>query len=80
VFEIKHLVKAEVGSEDIFNLGQHIDDTRNGIDSHHFQLLSIVVHAFYELRQYHIGKLHTLELQCGSLRKVHGKNLHFKGH
>ena len=78
--QIKHLVKAEVGSEDIFQLGQHINDTRNGIDNHHFELLSLIVHGFHKLRQYHIGKLHTSGLQRGNMRKVHCKNLHFKGH
>ena len=80
VAQIDHLVRAEVGNEDIFNLGEHVIETQHGIDNHHFQLLSVIVHAFHLLRQYHIARLNTSVLQRGNLRKVYGKNLHFKGH
>lgn len=66
---LERVVKAEIGSQDIFNLGDHIVETQDGIDNHHYDLISQVLAAFYRLRQHHIAKLHTIQLQSKSLRK-----------
>lgn len=59
-------VQAEIGSEDVFFLGEHIQETQFGIDNHHFVLLSLVVSVFHKLRPHHIAKLNTLYLQLKS--------------
>ncbi|KAL1247926.1 hypothetical protein QQF64_023302 [Cirrhinus molitorella] len=66
---LNRVVKAEVGSEDIFGLCDHIVDTQDGIDNHHFNLISLVVCTFHKLRQHQVAKVHTLQLQSKSLRK-----------
>ncbi|KAI2644863.1 DNA transposase THAP9 [Labeo rohita] len=66
---LNRVVKAEVGSENIFGLCDYIVDTQDGIDSHHFNLISLVVCTFHKLRQHHVAKVHTLQLQSKSLRK-----------
>lgn len=40
---INQFVRAEIGSEDVFSLGEHIQEMQFGIDNHHFVLLSLVV-------------------------------------
>ena len=62
-------VRAEVGSEDIFCLGEHIVQTQHGIDNHHFTLMSSVVSVFHRIRLHYIAKLLTLRLQSGNNRK-----------
>ncbi len=66
-------------SEDVFNLCDHIIKTQDGIDNHHFCILSLVVSLFHKLRQYHISTLRTLQWQCGSLRKKLCKSILFQG-
>lgn len=66
---ITQFVRAEIGSEDVFFLGEHIQDTQFGIDNHHFVLMSLVVSVFHKLRLHHIAKLNTLQLQSGNTRK-----------
>lgn len=60
---IKQFVRAEIGSDDVFLLKEHIQETQFGIDNHHFSLLSLVVSVFHKLRLHHIAKLSTLKLQ-----------------
>lgn len=77
---LNHMVRSDIGSEDVFNLGEHIAETQDGIDNHHFCLLSLVVGKFHKLRQYHIAKTHTLKLQSRSLRKKLSKTILFQGY
>lgn len=76
---INQFVRAEIGSEDVFFLKEHIQDTQFGIDNHHFSLLSLVVSVFHKLRMHHIAKLNTLTLQSGNSRKKLCKSVLFKG-
>jgi len=76
---ISQLVRAEIGSEDVFCLKDHIEETQFGIDNHHFSLLSSVVSVFHKLRMHHIAKLNTLQLQSGNSRKKLCKVVLFKG-
>ncbi|KAL2092151.1 hypothetical protein ACEWY4_011949 [Coilia grayii] len=77
---LQRVVKAEIGSEDIFNLGNHIEETQDGIDNHHYNLISHILAAFYKLRQHHIAKLHTIQLQSKSLRRKLCKVVLFQGY
>lgn len=77
---VDHFVRADIGHEDIFELGQHIVDTQSGVDNHHYQLISLLVSLFYTLRQHHIAKVHTQKLQLDSTRKKLTKVILFKGH
>lgn len=67
-----HFVRADVGLEDVFGVGQHIQETQFGIDNHHYMLMSLVVSVFHKLRLHHIAKLETKLLQSGNIR---GKKL-----
>ncbi len=76
---ISQLVRAEIGSEDVFCLKDHIEETQFGIDNHHFYILSSVVSVFHKLRMHHIAKLNTLQLQSGNSRIKLCKVVLFKG-
>ena len=76
---IQHFVRAEIGSEDVFRLGEHIDDTQFGIDNHHYLLMQHVVSVFHKLRMHHEAKLLTLKLQSGNTRKKLCKTVLFQG-
>ncbi|CAJ1085030.1 uncharacterized protein LOC117442808 [Xyrichtys novacula] len=76
---VTYIVREEVGTEDIFQLGEHIEETQFGIDNHHFTLLSLVVSVFLKIRLHHIAKLTSLELQKGSTRKKTTKAVLFQG-
>ncbi|XP_051804684.1 uncharacterized protein LOC127534177 [Acanthochromis polyacanthus] len=41
MLEVLHMVRKRIGSEDVFLLGEHINDTRYGIDIHHHTLRKI---------------------------------------
>lgn len=72
-------VTKEVGTTDIFRLGQHVIDTQDGIDNHHFHLLKVVLKKYFTLRQFHIAKLHTMNLQGKNVRHSLTKTILFKG-
>ena len=56
VLTVLHIVRGEIGTEDVFLLGEHIEETQFGIDNHHLDLLSIVVPVLYKIRLHHIAK------------------------
>ena len=62
VSRVLYIVRGEIGIEDIFLLGEHIEETQFGIDNHHSDLLSLVVSVFHKLRLHHIAKLASLHL------------------
>ncbi|KAL1276304.1 hypothetical protein QQF64_035927 [Cirrhinus molitorella] len=66
---LSRVVKAELGSEDVFSLSDHSVETQDGIDNHHFDFISLILSCFHKLRQHHVAKVHTLQLQSSSLRK-----------
>ena len=66
---VTYIVREEIGTEDIFQLGEHIEETQFGIDNHFSNLLSLVVSVFLKIRLHHIAKLTSLEIQKGSMRK-----------
>ena len=80
VLQVDSFVRRKIGSEDIFHLEDHIADTQDCIDNHHYRLMSFIVHSFYNLRQHHIAKLHTRTLQLGSRRVMKNKTVLFQGH
>ena len=79
VLEVLHMVRERIGAEDVFLLGEHINDTRYGIDNHHSTLLSLVVSLFFKLRLHHIAKMTTLSLQKDNVRQKLTKTVLFKG-
>lgn len=76
---VLHIVRGEIGSEDVFMLGSHIDETQFGIDNHHYDLIALVVSAFLKIRLHHIAKLASIELQKESTRKRLCKTVLFQG-
>ena len=76
---LNHFVRAEIGLEDVFLLGEHIAETQFGIENHHFMLVSFVVSVFHTVRLHHIAKLTTLGLQSASTRKKLCKTVLFQG-
>lgn len=80
LLEVVSMVRSRIGTEDVFQLGEHISDTQYGIDSHHHTLLTLLVSLFFKLRLHHIAKITTLSLQNNSMRQKHNKTVLFKGH
>ena len=76
---VKQFVLADIWTDDVFLLKEHIQDTQFGIENHHFALLSLVVSVFHKIRLHHIAKLSTLQLQTGNSRKKLSKTILFKG-
>ncbi|XP_053319240.1 DNA transposase THAP9 isoform X2 [Spea bombifrons] len=56
-FVLQYRVLLLLGSDDIFDLKEHIMLTESGIDNHHFHLVRLVTSLFYALRQPYIAKL-----------------------
>ncbi|XP_041864603.1 uncharacterized protein LOC121654496 [Melanotaenia boesemani] len=79
VSTVTHIVREEIGTDGVFLLGQHIEETQFGIDNHHSNLLSLFVSVFLNIRLHHGAKLTTLELQKGSTRKKRSKTVLFPG-
>ncbi|XP_062418802.1 uncharacterized protein LOC119206920 [Pungitius pungitius] len=79
LLEVLYMVRKRIGGEDVFLLGEHITDTRYGIDSHHHTLLTLVVSLFFKLRLHHIAKMSTLSLQKDSVRQKLTKTVLLKG-
>ena len=55
LFEVMYIVRKRIGSEDVFELGEHIGDTQYGIDSHHHMLLTLVVSLFFKRTALYAG-------------------------
>lgn len=72
-------VLASLGPGDILNMGEHMIDTQDGIDNHHFRLIRRVIAGYLTIRQHHIAKLHSLQLQGSSVRHKLTKTILFKG-
>lgn len=68
LLEGMYIVQKRIGSEDVFVLGEHIDDTQFGIDNHHHSLITLVVSLFFKLRLSHIAKTTTLSLQSNNMQ------------
>ena len=77
---VNYHVRRDIGGKDIFNLSDHALETQDGIDNHHFSLITLLVTIFYNLRMFHFAKLHTQELQRGNQRKKLCKTILFQGH
>ncbi|CAL8241488.1 unnamed protein product [Gadus morhua 'NCC'] len=45
---VAHFVREEIGTEDVFALGSHVQESQFGIDNHLSLLLSLVVSVFCE--------------------------------
>ncbi|XP_041964775.1 uncharacterized protein LOC121723280 isoform X2 [Alosa sapidissima] len=80
LLDITYIVRKRIGSEDVFELGEHIRGTQYVIDSHHHRLLTLVASLFFKLRLHHIAKMTTLSLQSNNMRQKLNKTVLFKGH
>jgi len=78
VSTVTHVLREEIGTEDIFLLGEHIEETEFGIDNQS-DFLSLVVSVFLKIRLHHIAKIASLELQKVSTRKKLFKTVLFQG-
>ena len=79
VSTVTHIVREEIGSEDVFLLGEHIEETQFGIDNQQSNLLSLVVSVFLKLRLHHMAKISSLDLQKRSTRKKFCKTVLIQG-
>lgn len=77
--EVLYMVRKRIGSEDVFLLGEHIDNTHYGIDNHHHALLKLIVSLYLKLRLHHIAKLTSLSLQQNNVRQKLTKAVLFRG-
>ncbi|XP_027866528.1 uncharacterized protein LOC114161773 [Xiphophorus couchianus] len=77
---VTYIVREDIGTEDVFQLGEHTQETQFGIDNHHSDLLSLVVSVFLKIRMHHIAKVTCLGLQKGNTRKKLCKTVLFQGY
>lgn len=77
--KVEYTVKATLGSNDVFSLGNHILETHYGIQNHQYTLISTLVHIYFTLRQHHMVKLFNLKEQGSSVRHTLTKTILFKG-
>lgn len=76
---IEYIVKARLGTSDVFHMQEHVLQTQHGIDNHFFDLVSVLVHTYFKLRQHHIARLYNLRQQGTSVRHKLTKTILFKG-
>ena len=79
LLRVQSLVLAEIGSENVFDAGEHASDTQVGIDNHYMSLIRSVVRVYFNLRQHHIVKLHNLKMNGKNVRHNLTKTILFKG-
>jgi hypothetical protein len=72
-------VVSQIGHSDTFHLGQHIIDSQDGVDNHHYNLVRLIAMKYITIRQYHIAKLHTLRMHSSNVRHHLTKTIIFKG-
>lgn len=77
--KVEYVVKAELGTSDVFKMENHIIETQHGIDNHQYDLLSLLVHIYFTLRQHHIARMYNLRQQGDSVRHKLTKTILFKG-
>lgn len=49
---VTHFVRNAVGAFDVFELGDHVLDTQDGIDNHHYDLVASVTVAFFNMQHH----------------------------
>lgn len=76
---VTHVVQEWIGTEDVFLLREHIEETQFDIDNHHSNLLRLVVSVFLKIRLHHIANMSSLRYQSGSTRKKLCKTVLFQG-
>ena len=69
----------QLGNQPLFDIDIHFRETQVGIDNHFFDLLRIVVHIYYELRQHHIVRLHNMGQKNKAVRHKLTKTILFMG-
>jgi hypothetical protein len=55
--DLSRFVRSAIGSVDVFSLGEHIAETQDGIDNHHFQLLNQIVSVYHKIQMHHVMHL-----------------------
>ena len=68
-----------IGSEDVFEMGDHILNTRDGIDNHSYTLIKLVIYQFFKLRQHQRAKINTENLNNFGFRQKLTKTILFSG-
>ena len=79
LLKVQGMVLRDIGSKDIFDLGEHVMNTSEGISNHSFSLIRLVVEVFFDLRQHHRIKLHNHQLHRLNVRHKSTKAVIFKG-
>lgn len=79
LLHVQSRVMAELAHLDVFDMGDHILNTAEGIDNHHFSLIKKIVEIFYNIRQHHMIKLHNLNLHKKNIRQKSTKTIIFLG-
>jgi hypothetical protein len=75
--QLQSKVLLEIGSKDLFDLDSHFRETQCGLDNHYLDIIRMVVHTFFTLRQFHILKLQNLAKT--SVRHKLNKSVLFMG-
>lgn len=75
---LQYLVLRDV-DPDVLCLHSHVMDTAQGIDNHSYDLVRLLVKIYFNVRYYHVARLHTQKFQARSVRQKLNKLVLFKG-
>ncbi|KAI8746475.1 DNA transposase THAP9 isoform X3 [Biomphalaria glabrata] len=67
--EVLYIVKKDLGTTDIFELGGHILEIQSGIDNHYFNLITVLVNIYFNMRQHHIAKMYNIQQHATVVRQ-----------
>ena len=76
--QVEMMVKAGLGTCDVFQMGTHIVDTQHGIDNHFFDLMALIVHVCYTVRQHHTAKVYNIRQPGAAVGQQLTKTVLFK--
>lgn len=79
VVRLQYLVLRDIDL-DVLYLNTHAMNTASGIENHLYDLVRLLVKIYFNVRYYHVARLHSQRLQAKSLRQKFNKLVLFKGH
>ena len=79
LLRVQRKVLAQLGAKNVLNNADHAIDSQVGIDNHYYFTVRIIVKIFFNIRQYHIVRLHNLKQRGQVVRQKLTKSILFMG-
>ena len=73
------MVKPELGTCDVFQTRTHIVDTQHDIDNHFLDLMALITHVYYTVRQHQIATVYNNRKRGAVVRQQLTKTVLFRG-